>query len=95
MYERKKREMSLYISILVDNAECFCKLLFAIPLSNFGSHHVLKLLIVDRSTAIFVNISNHLVDLLQYPEETGGECYFKGFQQQKDTILLGLKHNSK
>jgi hypothetical protein len=33
--------------------------------------------------------------LLQYPEETGGECYFKGFQQQKDTILLGLKHNSK
>jgi len=78
---RKERAMILYISILVDNAECFCKLLFAIPFSDFGSHHVLKLLIVYCSTAIFVNISNHLVDLLQYPEEMSGKCYFKGFPQ--------------
>jgi hypothetical protein len=44
---------------------------------------VLKLLIVDRTTAIFVNIGNHLVDLLQYPEETSGSVTSRDFLNRR------------
>lgn len=71
--------------IIIEEPKSFHYFLLGISLPHFCCHHLQELLKINSPTSILVNVSNHLLDLLQFHETN---CEYRTQSAEISYILV-------